>query len=167
MPIMQVMQIMLSVAVSLPHENATVGQTCRVLEAAYTAAIKSSVPAYPRDIVPSNRAIDLRAFHADYRADLPLTSAEFEGLAGRQRLYAVDAYRPLCVPASAPSVRKDSEGHVQYASFTSPIFSRDGSLAVTEVSLREGAGGFGYGMFCVARRSGGAWSANCVGSWIS
>lgn len=164
---MPIMQIMLSVVASLPHESATVGQTCRVLEVAYTAAIKSSVPAYPRDILPSDRAVDLRAFHADYRADLPLTSAEFEGLAGRQRLYAAEAYRPVCVPASVPSVRNDSEGHVQYASFTSPIFSSDGSIAVTEVSFREGAGGFGYGMFCVARRSGVAWSAICVGSWIS
>ncbi len=164
---MPIAQIMLLAAASIPDENAGLGQTCRVLEAAYTAAIKSSVPAYPRNIVSSSRAADLREFHADYRADLPLKSAEFEDLAGRQRLYAVEAYRPVCVPASVPAVRKDAEGHVQHTSFTSPVFSSDGRIAVTEVSFRDGAGGFGYGMFCVARRSGAAWSATCVGSWVT
>nr|WP_315381185.1 hypothetical protein [uncultured Sphingomonas sp.] len=164
---MPIAQIMLLAAASIADENATSGQTCRVLEASYTAAIKSSVQAYPRNIVPSSRTVDLREFHADYRAGLPLKTAEFADLAGRQNLYAVQDYRPVCVPASVPAVRKDAEGHVQHTSFTSPIFSSDGHIAVTEVSFREAGGGFGYGMFCVARRSGMAWSATCVGSWVT
>lgn len=164
---MIIMSIMLLAAASLSDEDTMVRHTCRVLEAAYTAAIKSSVPAYPRNIVQSRRTIDLEDFHAEYKADLPLHPAEFDELVSRQGLYAVEAYRPLCVPASVPTVLKDSEGHVQHSSFTSPIFSNDGSIAVTEVSFREEAGGFGYGMFCIARRSGASWSAKCTGSWVT
>jgi len=139
--------------------------TCKVLEVAYTAAIGSVVPAYPLDIRRSNRSLELGGIVKEYQAKLEIASSEFEDLKVMQAAYKVDGYRPLCVPTAKPSQRLSKEGHVQFTSFTSPVFSSDGSLAVIEVSFHEE--GFGYGMMCIARRASATWTANCHPSWIT
>ncbi|WP_093299768.1 hypothetical protein [Sphingomonas sp. NFR04] len=164
---MMITTILLLGTSSIIDDPATIGQTCRVLEAAYTAAIESNVPAYPQTIAPARRTVDLGTFHRDYRNQLPLDDGEFGDLVSRQRGFAVDGYRPLCVPTAAPIARADAEGHAQSISFTSPVFSSDGRIAVTEISFRHVPSGFGYGMLCIARRTGQAWSARCLGSWIT
>jgi hypothetical protein len=139
--------------------------TCKVLEVAYTAAIGSAVPAYPLDIRPSHRSLDLGSIVKEYQEKLALEPSEFEDLKSKQTAYKVDGFRPLCVPTAKPAQRSDKEGHVQFTSFTSQIFSSDGRLAVVEVSFHEL--GFGYGMMCIARRTSATWVAHCHGSWIT
>ncbi|MEN3749582.1 hypothetical protein TPR58_20585 [Sphingomonas sp. HF-S3] len=148
---------------------APIDPTCRIIEAAYTAAIGSDHLAYPRDIDPSIRVIDLTQFVPDYRKRLAMNATEFNGLAARQSLYAQEKYRPLCMPVSDPAPRVDEEGHLHRVSFTHPIVSANGMLAITEVSFQEpgGARAFGYGMMCVVRRGAAGWTAKCVDSWVT
>lgn len=139
--------------------------TCKVLEVAYTAAIGSAVPAYPLDIRPSHRSLDLGGIVKEYQAKFALEPGEFEDLKSKQAAYKVDGFRPLCVPTAKPVQKLDKEGHVQSVSFTSPVFSSDGRVSVVEVSFHEK--GFGYGMMCIARRTSATWVADCHGSWIT
>jgi hypothetical protein len=100
-----------------------------------------------------------------FRSPTGLSSAEFEALKVREPAYVVDGFRPLCVPTVRASQTKDKDGHLQAVSFTNPVFSADGHLAVVEVSFHENH--FGYGMVCVARREQDTWSAQCHRSWIT
>jgi hypothetical protein len=60
---------------------------------------------------------------------------------------------------------KNGEGHQTFVTFTSPIFSGDGHVALTEVSFQNGI--FGYGLICVVRSRHGVWSSHCLQSWIT
>lgn len=144
---------------------APIDPTCRIIEAAYTAAIGSDRLAYPRDIDPAFRVFDLARFVPDYRKRLALNAGEFDGLAARQSLYGEEKFRPLCVSVSDPAPRFDDEGHLHRVSFTYPIVSADGMLALTEVSFWEP--GYGYGMMCIVRRGAAGWTAKCVDSWVT
>jgi hypothetical protein len=53
-----------------------------------------------------------------------------------------------------------------FTSFTSPIFSTDGRLALVEVSFQDN-GRFGYGSLCIVRSTGNRWLARCLPSWIA
>jgi hypothetical protein len=154
-----------SAPVEVRQAAAPIDPTCRIVEAAYTAAIGSDQPAYPRDIDPAFRVIDLTRFVPDYRKRLALNAAEFDGLAARQSLYAQDKFRPLCVPVSDPAPRVDESGHLHRVSFTYPIVSADGMLALTEVSFKER--GYGYGKTCIVRRAAAGWTAICLDSWVT
>ena len=146
--------------------DVTAAETCKVLEAAYTVASGSKVPAYPTDVRPLSHPLELRKFVPDYKARMPLDRREFDDLASREDAYKVAEFQPRCVPTASPSPRKDDEGHDQFVSFTNPIFSTDGALALVEVSFREKVR-FGYGMLCVVRRAKGGWTARCLQSWIT
>jgi hypothetical protein len=146
--------------------DATAAETCKVLEAAYTVASGSKVPAYPTDVRPMSHPLELRKFVPEYKARMPLDRREFDDLASREDAYKVAEFQPRCVPAASPSPRKDDEGHDQFVSFTDPIFSTAGALALVEVSFREKVR-FGYGMLCVVRRAKGGWTARCLQSWIT
>jgi hypothetical protein len=145
---------------------ASAPRTCAVLQAAYTAAIGQDATAYPKEVGPSRHILDdLRTFTPDYRGRLPLSAKEFEELATRQSIYHVENFKPICDWQGKGVAMKNDEGHQTFVTFTSPIFSRDGHVALTEVSFQYGA--FGYGLICVARSRHEAWSARCLQSWIT
>jgi hypothetical protein len=56
--------------------------------------------------------------------------------------------------------------HPTFVTLTSPIFSSNQRLAITEVSFREEAG-FGYGLICVVRLAHSGWEARCQNNWIT
>jgi hypothetical protein len=154
-----------SASVEARQAAAPIDPTCRIIEAAYAAAIGSDHLAYPRDIDPEIREIDLSRFVREYRERLPLNAVEFDGLAVRQSLYVEAKFRPLCVPVSDPAPRFDESGHLHRVSFTAPVVSADGGLAITQVSFRER--GYGYGKMCIVRRGAAGWTAKCVDSWVT
>lgn len=142
-------------------------ETCKALAAAYAAAIDSAAPVWPADIRPSSRVLALGKFVPRYKQRMALEPGEFEDLLSREGAHTVPGYRPYCLAPVTPSRKLDDEGHRQFISFTSPIFSTDRRLALIQVSFQEDAG-FGYGVMCIARRSPAAtWSARCLPSWIN
>lgn len=147
-------------------EEPTTASACRAMEAAYTAAIQSRTLGYPTAVEAGWRAIEMRKIVPEYRAELPLSSTEFEGLAQREHLYAIEHYKPRCRWEGKPNPSSDYDGHGMFVSFTNPIMSKDGRLALVEVSF-DSRKGFGYGSMCVARAAGSKWSAHCISSWIT
>jgi hypothetical protein len=146
-------------------QSATVAR-CMAIESAYTAAINSRTLARPIAIEPGWRAIEMRQIVPQYRSKLPLSAKEFEDLAAREQLYKIDHYEPHCSWKGSP-IRKDGDGfRPMTVSFTNPIMSSDGHLALVEVSFSNHKG-FGYGSMCVARMRGSEWSAQCIPSWIT
>ncbi|WP_260599815.1 hypothetical protein [Sphingomonas endolithica] len=141
-------------------------RTCRVLEAAYTAATNSKAHVHPVDVRPSWRSLEPSKFVPDYAARRALTDLELADLASREDRYRSDAFKPLCDWLGEPHPHVDDEGHRMAVSYTSPIFSSDGGLALVEVSFRE-EGHFGYGSVCIVRAAGKTWSARCWPSWIT
>lgn len=139
---------------------------CRVIEAAYAAAVESKVAVYPAHIRRSTRSLELKEFVPDYRARLALDVGEFEDLAAREGQYDRVAFQPRCDWQGKAVRMIDEERHPIVVSFTNPIFSTNGRLALVEASFMT-QGRFGYGMLCIARTTGGAWSAHCQDSWIS
>jgi hypothetical protein len=154
--------------------QADADMACVVLEAAYARAIGSDGPAYPADIRPSWRTIDLAKWTPQFKerfafTRLALNAAEFDDLAAHEQTYAIPDYRPSCAPAVGPSRKEDAQGHRQFVSFTAPVFSSDLALAIVEVSFQE-EGIFGYGMVCTVRNAAGGqakWTARCLDSWVS
>lgn len=145
---------------------ATAPQTCAVLQAAYTAASRHETLIYPRDVRSETRAMDLGKWVPEYRAKLALSAREFDELLGLEIQYRVPAFKPVCTWQGNPGPSVDDEGHATFVTFTSPIFSNSGQLAIVEVSFRE-EGIFGYGMICVVRQRHGGWDSQCQNSWIS
>jgi hypothetical protein len=145
---------------------ASAPRTCAVLQAAYTAAIKYKVPAYPVDVRADSRALSLDKMVPDYRTELTASQHEFEELIARQDLYSSSNFKPTCTWNGVPGPLKDNEGHATYVTFTSPIFSKNGRLSIVQISFRE-AGMFGYGLICMVRSKRGVWSAQCLDSWIT
>lgn len=137
-----------------------------MLEAAYSAAIGSAAPAYPADVRPAWRSVELKRIVPGYRSRMPLQSGEFDDLASREDAYRTERFEPRCAWEGTPTPHVDDEGHRMDASFSSPIFSTDGRLALVEVSFDD-RGGFGYGMICVVRAGEARWSARCLDSWIT
>lgn len=152
-------------AVSAPAVQPGVPPLCRVVEAAYAAATESKDSAYPATITPSFRGLRLAEMTQDYRRRLPLTAAELDALAARQDASGGAGFRPVCVPTVPPTPARDEQGHEMAVSFTEPAISASGTLAIVEVSFREGS--FGYGKICVVRAAEGRWRAQCIPSWIT
>ncbi|MBB5713226.1 hypothetical protein FHS94_000045 [Sphingomonas aerophila] len=146
---------------------ASAPSTCAVLQAAYTAAIGRTSPAYPQDVRLSPHGLDdLRKFMPDYRARMKLSEGEFEDLARREHLFNLENFRPACRWTGQTGPTIDDEGHKTFVTFTSPIFSKNRRLALVEVSFLE-EGRFGYGVLCTVRLSKAAWTARCLQSWIT
>ena len=145
---------------------ASAPRTCAVLQAAYTAAIKHKVLAYPVNVRGDSRPLSLDEIVPDYRAKLAASPREFNELIARQNLYSSSRFKPTCTWHGVPGPLKDGEGHATYVTFTSPVFSRNGRLSIVEVSfLTEGM--FGYGFNCVVRSKRGVSSGQCLESWIA
>jgi hypothetical protein len=96
---------------------------------------------------------------------MAMSAAEFDELVTQEGLYNFDNFRPACDWKGKKGPMTDDERHHTFVTFTSPIFSRSGSLALVEVSFRE-EGIFGYGLLCTARLSHTTWTAHCLQSWI-
>lgn len=137
---------------------------CPVLEAAYTAAISSRRPAAPVDVRPSSRSLELERFVPDYVTRMALEPGEFEDLVSRDHSGEGTPFQPDCRWDGAPTPAPHE--HEMWVSFTHPLFSTDGRLALVEVSFFE-SGGWGFGQMCIVRRSDAGWSARCLESWIS
>ena len=145
---------------------ASAPRTCAVLQAAYTAAIKYKVLAYPVDVRIDYRALSLDKTAPDYRAKLAASPREFDELITRQNLYSSSNFKPTCKWYGVPGPAKDDEGHATHVTFTSPIFSKNGRLSIVQVSFLED-GMFGYGLICVVRSKRGTWAGQCLESWIT
>lgn len=145
---------------------ASAPRTCAVLQAAYTAAISRNAPAYPNDVRAADRTLRLAEIVPEYRAKLGVSASEYEELVEQQATYNTPGFRPNCGWKGIAGPSKDDEGHPTYVTFTSPIFSRNGRIAIVETSFRE-AGIFGYGLICTVRSKRGSWAAQCSQSWIT
>ncbi len=145
---------------------ASAPRTCAVLQAAYTAAIKRNAPAYPNDVRAADRTLRLAKTSLEYRAKLGISAREYEDLVEQQATYNTPGFRPNCDWKGLAGPSKDDEGHPTYVTFTSPVFSKNGRIAVVETSFRE-AGIFGYGLICTVRSKRGSWAAQCLDSWIT
>lgn len=97
---------------------------------------------------------------------MALSAEEFDEITGQEESYSFENFKPFCKWKGKAGLTTDHEGHLRFVTFTSPIFSRNGNLALVEVSFRE-EGIFGYGLMCTARLSHTTWTAHCVESWIS
>lgn len=140
--------------------------TCAVLQAAYTAASRQAVLSYPKDVRTAARTLQPLKFVPEYRSRLALSPQEFDELAGREGRYDFPNFRPACTWEGNPVPPDNGEGRATFVTFTSPIFSNSGRLAIVEVSFRQ-EGWFGYGLVCVVRQRRGRWAAHCRDSWIT
>jgi hypothetical protein len=145
---------------------ASAPRTCAVLQAAYTAAIKHKVLAYPVDVRADSRPLSLGKTTPDYRAKLGASPREFDDLIARQDLYSSSRFKPTCTWNGVPGPVKDDEGHATYVTFTSPVFSKNKRFSIVQVSFLE-EGMFGYGLICMVRLKRGVWSGQCIESWIA
>jgi hypothetical protein len=145
---------------------ASAPRTCAVLQAAYTAAINRKAPAYPNDVRAADRTLRLGETVPEYRAKMGVTAQEYEELIEQQATYNTPGFRPNCDWKGLAGPSEDDEGHATYVTFTSPIFSENGRIAVVETSFRE-AGRYGYGLICTVRSKRGTWVAQCLRSWIT
>lgn len=116
---------------------ASVIRTCDVLQAAYTAATHARSAMYPPEVRANPRILSAENWTPDYRAALRLSSREFANVAGNAAAYAVPGFKPACAWAGTRGAATDEEGHATYVTFTAPIFSKTGHLALVEVSFRE------------------------------
>ena len=145
---------------------ASAPRTCAVLQAAYTAAINRNAPAYPNDVRAANRTFRLAETVPEYHAKLGVSAKEYEDFVEQQATYNTPGFRPNCDWKGLAGPLKDDEGHSTYITFTSPIFSKNGRIAVVETSCRE-TGMFGYGLICTVRLKHSSWVAQCLQSWIT
>ena len=144
--------------------NSNGAEVCSVVEAAYNAAAKPTVLSYPRSLAgPWHPADDLKDFVPAYRARLPLSAAEFADLQSEQPHYVWSHFVPDCRWKGKMDDRPEQAKTT--TSFTFPIFSKDRSIAIVDVSFYRGS--FGHGDTCVARRSGETWTAQCLAGWIT
>lgn len=149
------------------RDFASMPRTCAVLQAAYTAAIGRHAPAFPRDVRPSDHSLaPVTDLVRDARAGLTLSAGDVADLATRHKFYRADSFRPVCAWHGRAGPKTDDDGHAIVETFTSPVFSTNGRLALVEVSFRE-TGTFGYGLLCTARLSRRTWKARCIRSWIN
>ncbi len=144
---------------------ASAPRTCDVLRAAYAAAALDQLPAGELHVRPASRSLDLRSFVPAFRRALPISRREFDGLAARQELFRATGFIPRC---SWIEARGGSGAIPNGAStmFTSPIFSANRRLAMTEV-LVVGPGTRLQGFNCTARLQRRHWSARCMVSVTS
>ena len=140
-------------------------RTCAVLQAAYTAAIGARTPAYPIDVRMERTPNGSAGIISGDGTNLGLTPAKSGDLVARQDIYRDSSFNPHCVWKGSAGPAIDEEGHDTYITFSSPIFSTDGKIALVEVSTR-GKGTFGYGVKCVVRSKRHRWSARCQRSWV-
>ncbi|WP_159759062.1 hypothetical protein [Sphingomonas sp. 8AM] len=144
---------------------ASMPRTCAVLQAAYTAAIGHHAPAYPLDVRSSAHSLgSMTDIAPDARKRLAMSADEFTELATRQEIYRSDVFRPICAWKGRAAPPRDDEGHAMFVTFTSPVFSTTGRLALVEVSFRE-QGAFSYGLLCTVRSLHVTWKARCGRSW--
>lgn len=157
----------LSHAPRLVAATAAAGQTCAVMQAAYTAALPAGTKRiHPREVRSEPRALELDKFVPEYRARLALSAKEFDELAIQAQHHAASKIKPDCRWNGSPSDSIDDEGHPAFVTFTDPIFSGNGRLAILQVSFRED-GPFGYGLVCVVRQRRKVWRGQCQNSWIT
>lgn len=142
-------------------------RVCDVLEAAYSASVKSRDPTYPRTLIQSRLPPTLLAqYVAEYKAQLPLSSPEFDDLKSRQQSYMLHSYLPDCKWKGVAN--HVGEGADDWStSFSNPIFSKSGKLALVDVSFYEGRFSFAHGSTCVVRKIGRIWDAKCIAGWIT
>jgi len=105
---------------------------------------------------------DLDDFVPDYRAEMAVSPQEFADLASRQHHYSVARFKPNCDWVGTAIPAENEITTEAYGTFTNPVFSTKGDLALVEVSF-----GTFYGVNCAVRSSGGTWRADCLRSWIS
>jgi hypothetical protein len=171
MPSVSLLASILSAGFPLPQQAAVRTleyprtQTCEVLAEAYRVASESKVPVWPADLTASFERFDIAKTTPDYLERLGLNAAEVADLKTSTDPFRVGAYRPSCGGIPPTSTKLDDEGHKLTASFSYPIYSADGQLALVDVSFQEP--GFGYGSLCAVRHEGGRWTARCQMSWIS
>ena len=163
---------MLSLYMPAPlNEAQTDATTCKVLEAAYTAAVIAPSSAgiadnvYPGTVVAAEHEPSrLETWIPEFRRKTPIDEDEF---AEMQRLQPPPAlrYKPNCVWSGAPHNYVDS-GVTFKTSFSRPIIDPKRELALVEVSFYS-PGRFAFGKECVVRKRRGSWAATCLSSWIT
>ncbi|KQU62083.1 hypothetical protein ASG67_02815 [Sphingomonas sp. Leaf339] len=141
-------------------------RTCAVLQTAYTAAIGARTPAYPVDVRMKRTPNGSTGIISGDGTNLGLTPRDSRDLVARQDIYRDPSFDPHCVWKGSAGPVVDEEGHATYTTFSSPIFSSNGTFALVELSTRE-AGNFGYGMMCIVRPKHDRWTARCQRSWIT
>jgi len=107
---------------------------------------------------------------ASYRAGavkaLALTDDEMADLAKSVAGHAFENFEPDCNwTQDAPNSFRVSPETPAFT-FTNPLFSSDGNLALIARSRFVGPLG-SSGALCALRRKGDVWTATCFGSWIS
>ncbi|GGB21818.1 hypothetical protein GCM10011380_09240 [Sphingomonas metalli] len=145
---------------------ASAPRTCAVLQAAYTAASGAKTLAYPPVVLMEDRRLHPEGFVTSYPAELPLSRHGFDDLVAEAKRYDFPNFKPACAWQGSPGPRVDGEGTPTFVSFTSPIFSSDGRLAILQVSFRiQGWGG--HGEICVVRQHRRGWRARCRAGWMT
>jgi len=147
-------------------------KTCAVLQSAFMTASDVRTGKtydgkfYPKVIHASAEQLNLKGFHAEYRSRMALSPAEFAELSQREAADEGSSFQPNCRWPGKPTVIRNHADGYGYVSFTKPVFSRLGDLALVQVSIYE-TYRFGHGDLCVVRHSRGRWTAKCQPSWIS
>jgi hypothetical protein len=107
---------------------------------------------------------------ADYRAQavkaLSLTDDELADLSKHSAGHSFENFEPNCEwTQDAPNTFRPSSSTPAFT-FTNPLFSSDGNLALIARSRFDGPG-HGRGAFCAIRRTAEGWKAVCFNGWIS
>ncbi|QQV78442.1 hypothetical protein H5J25_07315 [Sphingomonas aliaeris] len=145
---------------------ASAPRTCAILQAAYTKAIGGTATAYPNDVRSSSRRLELVKIVPEYRVKMGLSKKEYDDLIVQEASYGSADFRPSCSWKGIAGPAQDAEGHATFVSFTTPIFSTNGRLAVVETSFLERKD-FGHGLVCIVRLKDKNWTARCLPGWIS
>ncbi len=146
---------------------ASASRTCAVIQAAYTAATGQRILSFPKDVRPSPRRLEaLKDFVPEYRKSMSISEDEFDDLTKQQEKYNFPGFAPFCEWKGKPGPTSDALGNKTHVTFTSPIFSTAGNVALVEVSFRN-EGVYGYGMLCTSRLSHRTWSSHCLKSWTT
>jgi len=141
-------------------------ETAPEICAAIASAFGKLDGSYPKNITSAKSYDELNLDHwvPGTAAALGLSAGEFEDLKQNARKQTDKGFEPSCHWRGKPVEIKEPE--IMWSSFSRPVLSSDGQLALFSWSL-ETFGRWGHGDVCLARRTGAGWAATCIPGWIS
>ncbi len=135
---------------------------CSLLQTAYSAFERDNRVIYPPIIKAAPYEMsDMSKIVASYREAMKLTDGEFEDLRTMQITSPHGPFIPSCPWKGQAEVAK--VGDENWGSFSHPVISSDGHLALVEVS--SGNSFSAYALLCIMRLNLKTWSARCLTSW--
>jgi len=156
----------MAICLALLPAAASRAETTPEICAAIASAFGKLDGNYRKDITSTNPYDELNLDHwfSGRVAQLGLSAGEFEDLKQNARKQADKSFKPSCHWRGKPVEIKEPE--IMWSSFSKPVLSSDGQLALFSWSLKS-FGRWGHGQLCLARKTGEDWAAKCIPGWIA